>query len=101
MKEGAMPENDRQSAFHQKQQVRSSGVLTPEELRRLELLKLQKELQRRELEQAKWRAASMPTRPAPVKKETNPAPPEPAIETRKEKNGPGFFARLLYRKLLE
>jgi hypothetical protein len=72
-----------------------------EEQRRIELLKLQKEVQRRETEQAKWRAASTPTAPGSDRKEPNPSLPNPRIETKKEKNEMGFFARLRHGKLLD
>lgn len=55
-----MSDHEKDSSFRQKQQGSSSSTITPEQLRRMELLKLQKELQRREKERAAWREASMP-----------------------------------------
>ena len=57
---GAMSESEKNASFHQKQQGSSNPLLTPEQLQRVELLKLQKELQRREREREAWREASTP-----------------------------------------
>ena len=59
-KGGTMEDHEKNSSFRQKQQGSSSSDITPEQLQRMELLKLQKELQRRERERAAWREASMP-----------------------------------------
>jgi hypothetical protein len=55
-----MSDHEKNAAYRQKQQGSSSSAITPDQLRRMELLKLQKELQRRERERAAWREASMP-----------------------------------------
>jgi hypothetical protein len=55
-----MSDHKKNSSLNQKQQASSAGSITPDQLRRMELLKLQKELQRRERERAAWREASTP-----------------------------------------
>ena len=55
-----MSESEKNASFNQKQQGSSNPIYTPEQLRRVELLKLQKELQRREMEREAWREASTP-----------------------------------------
>ena len=55
-----MSDHDKKASFHQKQQGSQSSAISPDQFRRMELLKLQKELQRREREREAWRQASTP-----------------------------------------
>jgi len=49
-----------QQSFHRKVVSGQDGDLSPDQLQRLELLKLQKELQRREKEREDWHNAATP-----------------------------------------
>ncbi len=86
-----MSDSEKKASFHQKQQGSTNPSFTPEQLRRVELLKLQKELQRREKEREAWREASTPRNVF-------------TDDRNKTRNGSGespFFTKLRLGKFLE
>ena len=79
---------------------RSSPGLSQEELRRLELLKLQKELQRKEKERAAWRKASEPTNVFRSESPVQPAQKN-QFSVKPKKGESTFFAKLRLGRLLD
>jgi len=94
-----MADHEKNSSFRQKQQGSSSSDITPEQLQRMELLKLQKELQRRERERAAWREASMPRNV--FSDSANQIPPDLDGGEKPTNSESEFFNKLRLGKFLE
>ena len=95
-----MSESEKNASFNQKQQGSTSPSFTPEQLQRVELLKLQKELQRREREREAWREASTPRNVfTDEKKQTKSGSNDGTTKTMKDESP--FFTKLRSGKFLE